>query len=90
MNQEVKRRWHKKDIFLSTLAVVATVALCVAAIVYKDALMGMAYMAGYSLLGLFIISFIAGGPLSATAIPVPYWLLVLTLPSVLAPHHLDS
>ena len=85
MNQEVKQHWHKKEIYLSALAVVVTVAFCVAAIVYKDDLMSMAYMAGYSLLGLFIISFIAGGPLSATAIPVPYWLLVLTLPGVLAP-----
>ncbi len=85
MNQEVKQHWSKRRICLSVLAIVAIVALCALAIVYKDKLMSMAYIPGYSLLALFIISFIAGGPLSATAIPVPYWLLVLTLPSVLAP-----
>ncbi|MDD5039035.1 MAG: VTT domain-containing protein [Dehalococcoidales bacterium] len=85
MNQEVKQRQFKMEIYLGALAIVATITLCAAALIYKDDLMSMAYMAGYSLLGLFIISFIAAGPLSATAIPVPYWLLVLTLPSVLAP-----
>lgn len=84
MSQEVKRRWPRREIYLGALAIVFTVALCVAAIIYKDYLMSLAYMAGYGLLGMLIISFIAGSLLSFTAVPVPYWLLVFTLPSVFA------
>jgi len=84
MDVEVKRRWPKKETYLGVLAIVVTIALCVASIYYKDELMRMTYLAGYSLLGVLIISFIAGSLLSFTAVPVPYWLLVFTLPSVLA------
>jgi membrane protein DedA with SNARE-associated domain len=55
------------------------------AIYYQDDLMNIAHIAGYSLLGVFIIAFIAGSAFSFVAIPLPYWLLVFTLPSVLAP-----
>ncbi len=85
MSQEVKRRWPRREIYLGVLAVVVTIILCLAAIYYKDDLMSMTYMAGYSLLGVLIIAFMAGSLLSFTAVPVPYWLLVFTLPSVLAP-----
>lgn len=63
----------------------ATILLCVAVIYYKDDLMSITQIGSYSLLGVLIISFIAGSILSFTAVPVPYWLLVFTLPSVLAP-----
>ncbi len=86
MNQETEQHWPKKEIYLGALAIIATVTLCVAAIYYKDAIMGLTYLAGYSLLGILVVSFIAGSILSVTAIPVPYWLLVFTLPSVIAPH----
>ncbi len=46
----------------------------------------MEAMAGYSLLGMLIIAFIAGSTISITAIPVPYVILVFTLPGVLASH----
>lgn len=85
MNQEVKPGWPKRGIFLGALAIVLTVGLCIAAIYYKDDLMSIAYIAGYSLVGMLIIAFLAGSVLSFMAIPVPYWLLVFTLPSVLAP-----
>jgi len=85
MNQEMKPGWPKRGIFLGALAIVLTVGLCIAAIYYKDDLMSIAYIAGYSLVGMLIIAFLAGSVLSFMAIPVPYWLLVFTLPSVLAP-----
>jgi len=85
MEQEVRQRWPKKEIWIGALALVVTVGLCVAAIIYRNELMGIANMAGYGLLGVLIIAFIAGSTVSVTAIPVPYWLLVFTLPSVLAP-----
>ena len=84
MSQEVKQPWPKREIFLGVLAIIATIGLCVAAIYYKDTLIDVAYIEGYSLLGVLIIAFIAGSTVSITAIPVPYWLLVFTLPSVLA------
>ncbi|MBA7680961.1 hypothetical protein ES703_89287 [subsurface metagenome] len=86
MDEEVKQRWPKREIFLGALAIVVTIALCVAAIYYKDTLKDMTYMAGYGLLGVLVIAFIAGSIVSITAVPVPYILVVLTLPSVLAPH----
>ncbi len=84
MSQEVKQCQPKREIFLGILTIVVTVALCVAAIYYKNDLMSIASVAGYSLIGMLLISFLAGSVLSFTAIPVPYWLLVFTLPSVLA------
>lgn len=82
--KETERRLPKKEILIGTMALLATVALAIAAIVYKDDLMNISNMAGYSLLGVLIVSFIAGSTVSITAIPVPYWLLVFTLPSILA------
>jgi len=63
---------------------VVTIGLCAAAIYYKDDLMDIGHMSGYGLLGLFIISFIASSTFSITAVPLPFWLLVLTLPGVIA------
>ncbi len=84
MGQEVKQRWPKREIYLGIISIVATVGLCVAAIYYKDDLMNTSYIASYSLLGMLIVAFVAGSVFSFTAIPVPYWLLAFTLPSVLA------
>jgi membrane protein DedA with SNARE-associated domain len=84
MGIEAKHSWPKREIYLGVLAIVLTIGLCAAAIYYKEDLMDIAYMAGYGLLGLFIISFIASSTFSITAVPLPFWLLVLTLPSVIA------
>lgn len=84
IKQEVKQPWPKREILLGILAIVVTTALCVTAIFYKDDLMRVANMAGYGLLGVLITAFIAGSTISITAIPVPYMILVFTLPSVLA------
>lgn len=84
MSQEVKRHWPKREIYLGALAIMATIALLAVTIYYKDDLMIIANMAGYSLLGVLIIAFIAGSIVSITAVPVPYVILVFTLPGVLA------
>jgi membrane protein DedA with SNARE-associated domain len=81
---EAKKHWPKKEIYLGVLAIMFTIVLCVAAIYYKDDLMNIDYMAGYGLLGLLVISFIASSTFSITAVPLPFWLLVLTLPSVIS------
>lgn len=79
-------RTPRREIIVGSIAVIFTVAICVAAILYKDEIMKRATAVGYSLIGLLVISFLAGSILSFTAIPIPYWFLVFTLPSVLASH----
>ena len=41
-------------------------------------------MSSYGLLGIAIISFVGSSTFSITAVPLPFWLLVLTLPTVMA------
>jgi len=85
MSEEVKQRWPRKEIYLGVLAIVAAILFCLAAVYYKDDLMAMTNLGGYSLLGMGIVAFIAGSTVSITAIPIPYLLLVFTLPGVLSP-----
>ena len=86
MNQKAeKQRLPKREIILGIAAVVVTIVFCIVAVYYKDEITRIEYLAGYSLLGMLVIAFIAGSVFSFTAIPVPYWLLVFTLPSILAP-----
>ncbi len=86
MSQEVERRsLPKKGITLGVLTVVVTVALCLAVIFYRDALMNVVHIEKYGLLGVFVFAFIAGSVVNFVATPFPYWLLVFTVPSLLAP-----
>ncbi len=84
MEQEDRPYWSRKEIWIGALAIVATIGLFVAAIYYKDELMSSTYVARYGLAGVLIVAFIAGSTFSITAIPVPYWLLVFTLPGIIA------
>ena len=83
--KEIKPRLSARDITLSVVSMAVAVALCVVAIYYKDTLLDTGHLAQYGLLGMLIIAFLGGSLLSMLAIPVPYWLLVFTLPSILAP-----
>ncbi|MCJ7515313.1 MAG: VTT domain-containing protein [Dehalococcoidia bacterium] len=83
--KETKPRLSIRDITLGGLSLVVTVALCIVAIYYKDSLLNTGHLAQYGLFGMLIIAFLGGSILSMLAIPVPYWLLVFTLPSILAP-----
>jgi membrane protein YqaA with SNARE-associated domain len=85
MSQKVKPSRPKRDIYLGIATIVVTVAVCVVAVIYQDELMDIAHIAGYSLAGVFLLSFISGSLFSFVAIPFPYWLLVFTLSGVLAP-----
>ncbi len=78
-------KWTRKDVFLGVLTVIFTVVISVAGIYYRDRLVNISGIAGYSLLGLLVISLAAGSLLSFMAAPVPYWLFVFTLPTILAP-----
>ncbi len=86
MGEKVKQSWPKRGVWLGVLAIVVTTALCVAAVYYKDAIMGITHMPGYSLLGVFVVAFIAGSIMCIIMLPVPYILLVFAMPGVLAPH----
>ena len=83
--EEVKQRVSTRDITLGVLSLILTILLCFAAIYYRDYLLGAKYVATYGLLGMLVVAFLGGSLLSMIAIPVPYWLLVFTLPSILAP-----
>jgi membrane protein DedA with SNARE-associated domain len=86
MSQEVeRRRLPKKGIILGVLTVVVTVALAFVVIYYKDALLSIVHIEKYGLLGVFVFAFIAGSVVNFVATPFPYWLLVFTVPSLLAP-----
>ena len=85
MEQEAKHQWSKKEISLGVLAIAATIGLCMAGIYFKDEIIDTTYLTRYGLLGVLIVSFVAGSTFSVTAIPVPYWLVVFTMPSILAP-----
>lgn len=80
-----KAKWTRKDTFIGVLALIVTIVLSSAGIYYRHELVNISGIAGYSLLGLLVISFAAGSLLSFTAVPVPYWLFVFTLPTILAP-----
>jgi membrane protein DedA with SNARE-associated domain len=84
-NVEATQDLSKKDIIVSVLSILLTVSLCVVAIYYRDYLLDTKYVATYGLLGMLIVAFLGGSLLSMIAVPVPYWILVFTLPSVLMP-----
>lgn len=75
----------RKDIILGAIATIPTVILSILGIYYRNELLNISGIAGYSLLGMLVISFAAGSLLSFTAVPVPYWFFVFTLPTILAP-----
>jgi len=82
--KEVRHHWSKKELLIGALAIIATIGLCVAGVYYRDSLMSTVYLTRFGLVGVLIVAFIAGSTFSITAIPVPYWVVVLTLPSLLA------
>jgi len=85
VNGEAAQGWSKRNIIVGVLSLLLTISICVVAIYYKDYLLDTRYLATYGLTGMLIVAFLGGSILSLIAIPIPYWLLVFTLPSILAP-----
>lgn len=81
---KVKYRLKKREMVLGAIALVVTVALCVAAVIYRAELMNIGWVAEFGLLGMLVVAFIAGSTFSITAIPIPYYAVVLALPVVMA------
>jgi membrane protein DedA with SNARE-associated domain len=82
--QEARQPWPKREIYLGIAALVLTVGLCVVGYYYRGDLMRMVYVANYSLIALFLIAFLGSGLPSITAVPLPFWLLVLAMPGLFA------
>ena len=78
--------WSKELLF-GILGITLTIALGVLAIHYNNELTDFANMSGYSLAGMFLIAFIASSTFSLTPIAMPYWLITIWLPRVLAPQY---
>ena len=76
--------FSKEEIFCGVLGIVLTVALGFLAIYFRDDLKNLANVSNYGLVGMFIFAFIASSTLSITPIAMPYWVMTLTLPSILA------
>jgi membrane protein DedA with SNARE-associated domain len=76
--------FSKEEIFYGVVGIVLTVALGFLAIYFRDDLKNLANVSNYGLVGMFIFAFIASSTLSITPIAMPYWVMTLTLPSILA------
>ncbi len=74
----------RTEIILGVLGVLVTIGLAIAGIAFKNQLTNMGTITRYGLIGVCIVAFIAGSTFSVTALPVPYWILTLTLPTLLA------
>ena len=85
-NRKQSGAWPKELLF-GILGIVLTIALGVLAIHYNKQLTDFANMSGYSLAGMFLIAFIASSTFSLTPIAMPYWLITIWLPHILAPQY---
>jgi len=88
INREARKKsWSLKEILFGFLGLAITIAICIFAIIYRDELTDTGLIAQYGLPAIMLIAFIFGGAFSAIPVPVPYWLLNFTLPSMLAAHY---
>ena len=89
MNQDSKHRelWSKKELLFGMLGIVLTIALGFLAVYFNDDLKNLASANNYGLAGMFIFAFIASSTFSITPIAMPYWIVTLTLPDILAPQY---
>jgi membrane protein DedA with SNARE-associated domain len=73
----------KKEKLISILVLTIFIALFITLFVFRKNIEILNIINRYSLIGVLVISFIACGPISATAIPIPYLLVIFTFSSVL-------
>lgn len=83
-SKEQKSPLSKKEVALAALALLIIIGFLVAAVVFRQDLAKIEVARNYSLIGVFVITFLASGPISATAVPIPYIVIVFTLPGILA------
>jgi membrane protein DedA with SNARE-associated domain len=87
-NESDRKHWSTKELIFGLLGLAITIVLCIIPLIYREELTGTGtsnvLIARWGLAGLAILAFIAASAFSLTAIPVPYWVLTLLLPSVFA------
>ncbi|MDZ4231161.1 MAG: VTT domain-containing protein [Dehalococcoidales bacterium] len=74
----------KKETVIGFLGLLVSIGLAAFALLYRDYLAGIANIGGYSLVGVFAVSFISASVVSVTFIPIPYYLPVLLLSDTLS------
>jgi membrane protein DedA with SNARE-associated domain len=79
-----KGHWNTRDIVIGLLGLVITIVLAIVPFAYRDELTNITSVTAYGLIGMLAISFIAASAFSVTAIPVPYWAVTFSLPSIMA------
>jgi membrane protein DedA with SNARE-associated domain len=89
MKQEDKQGglWARKGLVFGLLGVVLTIGLGFLAVYYSDELKDIANANNYGLIGMFLFAFIASSTFSVTPIAMPYWVVTLTLPTIMAPRY---
>lgn len=89
MNRDTKQTelWSRKELFIGILGIVLTIALGFLAVYFNNDLKKLANAQNYGLIGMFIFAFIASSTFSITPIAMPYWVVTLTLPNILAPRY---
>ncbi|HXY74032.1 MAG TPA: hypothetical protein VEH58_01790, partial [Dehalococcoidales bacterium] len=79
-----KGHWNTRDIVIGLLGLALTVVLAIIPLAYRNQLTNITSVTAYGLIGMLAISFIAASAFSVTAVPVPYWAVTFSLPSVMA------
>ena len=85
--KQQSKLWSKKEIIFGILGIVLTIALGFLAVFLSNDLKNLDTISKYGLAGMFLLAFITCSALSVTPFPLPYWVLTLTLPTVLAPRY---
>ena len=77
----------KKEIIFGVLGIVLTIALGILAVHFSNELKNLDTVSKYGLAGMFLLAFITCSALSITPFAIPYWVVTLTLPTLLAPRY---
>jgi membrane protein DedA with SNARE-associated domain len=88
MRQDKKASfWSKKETILGGLGIILTIGLGFLAIYFSRDLKNLDRISNYGLAGVFLLAFITCSALSMITFTIPYWVVTLTLPSILAPKY---
>jgi len=85
--KQTKRKpyYLHKNFILGGIGVIITIAICVLGFVYYEDITNHDIAQKYGFIGIFLIAFIAASAFSMIPIPIPYILVTLFSPSILAP-----
>jgi membrane protein DedA with SNARE-associated domain len=76
----------RKELFWGIFGVILTIALIILGI-YLNNRYDLESITQFGLLGMFIFAFIASSLFSLSPMPMPYWIVTIWLPSILAPYY---